>query len=309
VPLTAADDDFHLGESEDRSWTETAWFAAQVPERGLCIWTYPLFRHELGVMSCGIYVWEPGAEELWQLPYYRTWWHLAIPEGIQATSFELPNGLSYERLEPLSAYRVRYEDGDQIRLDATFRALHPPHDVGVEPGGRGHLDQLGHVTGELWLNGDRLEIDCIEMRDRTWSPRRESRQGAYLSYSYGAASPDCGFHLSTRYTPRRGRAEMLTGFALDGGQAVPLSGGRCDVSRDDHGRVAGVRIAATRADGSTFEAEGEVVSRLALPGTPWFVWACVVRWRLGDGSELLGEHQDTWAPALLRRFLRDGSLP
>ena len=99
--ITAADDAFHPGTTEDRSWTETCWFAAAVPERGLAIWTYPLFRPELGIMSCGIYVWEPGAEELWQLPYYRTWWHLPIPPDAALERLELPNGLRYERLEPL----------------------------------------------------------------------------------------------------------------------------------------------------------------------------------------------------------------
>ena len=107
-------------------------------------------------MSCGVYVWEPGAEELWELPYYRTWWHLPIPDGIQATRFALPNGLAYECLEPLTAYRVTYADGDAMRLDMTFRAIHPPHEVGVVPGGHGHLDQLGRVTGELWLGGERV---------------------------------------------------------------------------------------------------------------------------------------------------------
>ena len=160
--------------SEDRSWTETAWFAGAAPERGLVVWTYPLFRHELGVMSCGIYVWEPGAEELWELPYYRTWWHLPIPDGIEATRFALPNGLSYECLEPLTAYRVTYADGDAMRLDMTFRALHPPHEVGVVPGGHGHLDQLGRVTGRAQAGrragGDRLPRDA---RPHLVAPARE----------------------------------------------------------------------------------------------------------------------------------------
>ena len=97
--ITAADDGFHPGTTDDRSWTETCWFAAAVPERGLAVWTYPLFRPELGIMSCGIYVWAPGAEELWQLPYYRTWWHLPIPPDADLAHLELPNGLRYERLD------------------------------------------------------------------------------------------------------------------------------------------------------------------------------------------------------------------
>jgi hypothetical protein len=307
VALGPADDGFHPGRSEDRSWTETAWFAGAVPERGLVVWTYPLFRHELGVMSCGIYVWEPGAEELWELPYCRTWWHLPIPEGIEATRFALPNGLAYECLEPLAAYRVTYADGDAMRLDMTFRALHPPHEVGVVPGGHGHLDQLGRVTGELWLAGERLAIDCLEMRDRTWSPRRESRQDTFLTYSYGAAADGAAFHVAARRVRERGRQELLTGFTLRDGVARPVAEATCEVARDDRGRPAAVRLRGSEEGGRPLAADGEVVSRIALPGTPWFVWACMVRWTLPDGSVAYGEHQDTWSPGMLRA-LRRGEL-
>jgi hypothetical protein len=307
--LTAADDGFHLEATDDRSWTETAWFAAAVPERGLCMWTYPLFRHELGIMSCGIYVWEPGAEELWQLPYYRTWWHLPIPRDAELSDLRLPNGLSYQCLEPLTAYRISYEDGSAISLDMTFRALHPPHEVGVEPGGHGHIDQLGRVTGELRLGEERIEINCVEMRDRTWSPRRESRQRAFVSYSYGAeetGSGARGFHLSTRWRPDRGLHETLTGFLLRDGAVAPLLDGTCEIDRDDLGQPVSVVVRGQSQDGNVFHARGEVVSRIAIPSTPWFVWACVVRWTLQDGAVVYGEHQDTWAPALLRDHLGRG---
>jgi len=305
--FSAADDHFHPGETEDRSWTETAWFAAAVPERQMVIWTYPLFRSELGVMSCGVYVWGPGAEELWQLPYYRHWWHLPIPEGIDLADFTLPNGLRYEVLEPLTAYRVAYADGDEIELDFTFRALQPPHGVGVVAGGRGHLDQFGRVTGEMTLAGERIEIDCVEMRDRTWGPRRESRKRTFLTYSYGADRDANGFHFSARYDEAKDRSEILTGFLLRAGAAQPLAEGTCAVERDEAGRPERVRIEARAEDGEEYEAIGTVLSRLSQPSTPWYVWVSLVRWRLPDGSEVYGEHQDTWSPAALRKFLRSRS--
>jgi hypothetical protein len=259
--LGAADDRFHLGVTDDASWTETAWFAGAVPERGLAIWTYPLFRHELGVMSCGIYVWKPGAEELWQLPYYRTWWHQPIPRDADLSDLRLPNGLSYQCLEPLTAYRISYEDGATISLEMTFRALHPPHEVGVEPGGHGHIDQLGRVTGELRLNGERIEIDCLEMRDRTWSPRRESRQRTFVSYSYGAGSGGEGFHLSTRWRPDRELHELLTGFLLRDGRVARLTAGTCEIDRDELGRPVSVVVRGHGEEGISLHAPGEVVSR------------------------------------------------
>jgi hypothetical protein len=302
--LSAADEAFHPGATKDRSWTETAWFAGVVPQRGIGVWTYPLFRHELGVMSCGIYVWEPGAEELWQLPYYRTWWHMAIPEGISATTFTLPNGLRYECVEPERRYRVTYADGDAIALELNFDAIHPPHPVGVVPGSHGHLDQLGRVTGELTLHGERHELSGIEMRDRTWSPRRESRQRAFVTYSYGTSSESSGFHVSTRYKPDLGRNDLLTGFLLENGVTVALDSGTCAVERDEQGRPVRVHVNAHTADSDReLDVHGEVVSRLSMPSTPWFVWACIVLWTLPDGSQAMGEHQDTWGPGALRQRL------
>jgi hypothetical protein len=191
----------------------------------------------------------------------------------------------------------------------TFRALHAPHEVGVVAGGPGHLDQLGRVTGELWLGGERMEIDCVEMRDRTWSPRRESRQDNYLSYSYGAGADGSGFHVSTRRRRAGDGQEMLTGFTLRDGATRPLADATCEVARDDRGRPVAVRVEGSGDDGAALRAEGEVVSRIALPGSPWFVWACMVRWTLPDGSRAVGEHQDTWSPGMLRAFRRGDWRP
>ena len=51
------DDELHAPRALDPTWAETCWFAAQIPERKIGIWTYPLFRTNLGIMSCGVYVW------------------------------------------------------------------------------------------------------------------------------------------------------------------------------------------------------------------------------------------------------------
>jgi hypothetical protein len=170
----------------------------------------------------------------------------------------------------------------------------------VTAGGHGHIDQFGRVTGELALRGERITIDCVEMRDRTWSPRRESRQRTFVSYSYGASADGNGFHLSKRWRPAQGRDELLTGFLLRDGELAALDAGACEIERDAQGRPQFVRVRGRGAGGVALQADGEVLSRMAMPSTPWFVWACVVRWTLADGTQVFGEHQDTWSPALLR---------
>jgi hypothetical protein len=127
-----------------------------------------------------------------------------------------------------------------------------------------------------------------------------------VSYSYGASSAESAFHVSTRWDRERGRAVPLTGFVLRDGETTGVADGACEVSRDDRGRPVEMLVRGTDSHGQALEAVGRVVSRMALPSTPWFVWACLVRWTLADGSTAYGEHQDAWSPRMLRAFL-DGA--
>jgi hypothetical protein len=301
--LTPADDEFHDPPEPDPTWAETAWFAAQIPERGMGVWLYPLFRRSLGVMSCHIWVWGPGATELWQHPYYRHYWHLPIPEGIRLSSFELPNGLAYRTLEPLSAYELRYRDGDALSVDLTFRAIHPAHELGITDE-HGHIDQLGRVEGQIVLYGETIPIDCIEMRDRTWSPRREKRDRTWLGYSYGAASETYAFQQAVKVHPETGDFALLGGFTLRDGAKIDLASGRRLVERDEAGRPAAITVDAVQSDGTTFTARGEVVSQMPIHTSPYFVWVSQVRWTMPDGSEAWGEDQETWSPGALRAMLK-----
>jgi hypothetical protein len=301
--LTPIDDELHEPRAGDPTWAETAWFAAQVPERGLGIWTYPLFRTNLGVMSCAVYVWGPGARDLFQQPYYRQYWHLPIPDGIRLSDFQLDNGLAYRRLEPLRSYEIRYADGDALSLDLRFDAIHPAHELGIR-GDHGHLDQLGRVTGEMVLAGERIEIDCIEMRDRTWSPRRERREHTWLSYSYGAADDRNAFHCAAR-VDRELRPSLLGGFTLRDGTMRELRDGVRTTERDADGRPVRVRVRYTDATGAEVEVVGDVVSQLTMHTSPYLVFVSQMRWQLPDGRIAWGEDQDTWSPGLFRRLAPD----
>ena len=61
------------------------------------------------------------------------------------SDLELPNGIRYRRLEPLTKYALRYDDpdgGDELHVDLTFTAVRPPHYLGES-----HLDQPGRYEG------------------------------------------------------------------------------------------------------------------------------------------------------------------
>jgi hypothetical protein len=297
------DDRLHTPMSDDPWWTETAWFGFAVPERGLCGSIYQIYRTNQGVMSTAVYVWEPGREQLDELPYYRTIWHLPIPDGAHPCDNSLPSGLSVSTVEPMRSYRLRYDDRAELRFDLTFAAVIDAQPFHVS-NGMGHLDQLGRVTGELELHGDLLHVDCIEMRDRSWTPRRETTSRTRRGYAYAATDGGSrGFFVATSVPPGGGDDDAVGGWILGDGAVTPIDRGRREVARDERCRPVGVTLELT-AGATTERWQADVRSRLALPTTPYFAWMSLAAWTRSDGTTAWGEDHDSWSPARWRAFRR-----
>lgn len=300
MTLTPKDDLFHPIVKDPTDWAETAWFAANVPELDLVIWFYPLFRRELGVMSCGVYVFGPGHAEPWEMLYYKQAWQMKIPTDIAGPcDFRLSNSLTFEVVEPLRSYRMRYDDGEEFSADLTFTAMHEAHPLGVS-GGVGHLDQFGRVRGDVMLHGRTIAVDGVEMRDRTWGPRRESKQMTRLGYSYGGNTDGRTFHASVRFNSAD-ESNLMTGLLLQDGEQTPVSDIERMVERDDRGRPISVRLRLETEHG-TQEVAGQVRAQMTLYTSPYVVFVSLVAWTMADGTVLYGEDQDTWSPGRLRKY-------
>ncbi|MCZ7526577.1 MAG: hypothetical protein M5U14_09505 [Acidimicrobiia bacterium] len=294
--LSAADDRFHPPPDADPWWTETSWFSFWVPQRRLSGALYPFFRPNLGVCASGVFLWDDTADEPWAVPYARSLWHLPMPSH-DLTELSLPDGLSYECLEPLRRYRLRYADGDEVELDLHFEGLFPPHAPLATPE-RGHLDQPGHVTGTLRLHGEELVVDCLAMRDRSWSHRPDTT-GLRAGYCYASASAGHAFHAMSMFAGDEDLA--VAGYLVRDGHFARLTSGRRRVAeRDDRGRPVRVEVVVEDVEGRSLEAAGRCVNHLAFQANPGtFAWMSLTRWSF-DGVEAWGEHQDIWTPTLLR---------
>jgi len=185
--LTELDDQLHPPASPDRWWSETCWFSFDQPGPDLSATIYPLFRPNLGVCSLGVWLWDGRAHEPWNVRYGQGYWHLAMPTT-PLTDLHL-EGLRYQRLEPLQRYLVSYHDGDRLSLELECTGLREPHEAGIADG-VGHFDQPCRVQGEIVLGGERIAIDCLGMRDRTWSVRPEDRRSRGTAYTYGNVDAD-----------------------------------------------------------------------------------------------------------------------
>lgn len=301
--LTVLDDRLHPPAVDDPWWTETAWFGFSRPERGLCGSIYQIYRSVQGVMATAVYVWAPGHETLHELPYYRTFWHLPIPLDAHPCDNDLPSGLAVSTVTPMADYRLTYHDGDECRFDFEWRSVMPAQPFHVA-NGMGHLDQLGRVTGTLTLHGETVEIDCIEMRDRSWTPRRETSTRTRRGYTYGATHDGSdGFFIATNMEPGAVDDAIVGGWLLHDGAVTPVDGGRRHVTRDDLSRPSAVDLHVD-AGGTERRWHGDVVSRLALPTTPYFAWMSLTNWTDEAGRRWCGEDHDSWSPRRWRAIRR-----
>ena len=304
--FTARDDRFHFGELGDDWWaTETAWFSFHHPARRLGGWFYCMFRPNIGTLAGGVWVWDDTACLPWEVLYSANYSALQLPAHQELDDCKLPNGVSIRVLEPGMRYALGYEDGERLRATLLFEGVMPPEPltaVGSTFGNAHHFDQFGRVTGHLLLHGERIEIDCIGMRDRTWGRRPEDRprQAAYVT---GAVDANNGFLAVTQL--RDGKDEIAYGFLRRGGLTVGLVSGTREVERDfSTGWVSHITITARDLRGRLLRAVGTPVSRIVLNRHTFIDHNSLIRWEIG-GEQAWGEDQDMWPVHRWSRFRRE----
>ena len=304
IRFKPSDDELHpVGPNLD--WTETLWFSFHVAERSLGGWLYAQVRPRLGTVAGGAFVYGPGAVGPWEQPYYGWFTHHPLPDALDLTNVTFKSGFSVRCLEPTMRYALGYQfrDSREFVADLVFEGLVPPvpHVQGAPPFvGSSHYDQPGHLTGTIELRGERLEVDCVSVRDRSWGRRPEliGRRGR-LSYAFGSCSATDAF-LAFCVPPEEaplGDVEHLTsGFLYRDGVLRRLASATRRVERDPtHGGVSRIEIEGSDTDGRRLNAIAEARSRLFLPSNSLCI-NTLLRWDI-DGREGFGEDQDVWSMA------------
>ena len=292
--FTADDDSLHA--LSDRWWeTETAWFSFHIPERRLGGWLYTMVRPNIGTVAGGAWVWDDTAELPWDVLYSTNYSTLQLPADADLRDIELPTGVTIKVTEPTLGYDLGYHDPGRLELRLHFVGVMAPEPlaaVGSTFGSAHHFDQIGRVTGEIVINGERLAVDCLGMRDRTWGPRPEHRprRAAYVT---AAATADHAL-LAVTNTRSSGDDPIAYGFLRRDGETIGLADGARTVERDpDDGHVLRVTIDATDMAGRAVHAVGTPVSRMIINRHSFIDINSLVRWDL-DGTTAWGEDQDMW---------------
>jgi hypothetical protein len=293
--FTARDDRFHFDELGDDWWaTETAWFSFHHPERRLGGWLYTMARPNIGTVAGGAWVWDDTAHLPWDVPYSANYTALRLPPDTDLSDTVLPTGVAIRAVTPGQAYELGYDDGDRLKLALRFEGVMPPEPLaaaGSTFGRAHHYDQIGRVTGHVVLHGERIDIDCLAMRDRTWGRRPEDRprRAAYVT---AAVDADEGFLAVTNI--RDGRDTIAYGFLRRDGRTVGLADGERRVERSpESGWVTSVEIEGRDAEGRPLCAVGRPVSRMVIDRHTFVDVNSLLQWEV-DGRDGWGEDQDMW---------------
>lgn len=340
TPFVPADDTFHPSPDNDPYWAETTWWSFNVPERKLGCWLHGQFNTVRGTATWRVYVWDPRGARSEELAYFRMETEVPLDgANLDLRDVTLPGGgFSVKMVRPLREYRIEYADPTaDFEIKLTFEGVHDPrrYTPGEPPFmDHTHLDQVGHVTGHLVLSGERIEIDCYSVRDRSWAPRgaprpegaktprpestsrvlhpggprwreieRERGRGR-IQYIFGHSGPDSGFLAFVR--PAEGTADgwspLNHGWLLRDGRFERLdkSASAMKNFRDPQtGWSAHMQVRLTDLAGREATAEGYSVSHICEHGGGS---TALMRWEL-DGQIGWGEDQDIWHPTHFGRML------
>jgi hypothetical protein len=361
TPFTDADDTYHRPTIDDPLWFETAWFSFSVPERQMGGWLHAGRHTNRGQATWRVFVWDPRGADPSRVAYYKTvidapFGNVPAQSGasdaetgaIDLRDVTFPDGgWSMKMLDPLMNYNVAHSDADaRFAIELEHRSVHSPQRFtpGEAPAMHNpHLDQLGHVVGEMTLDGARIAIDCYSIRDRTWGPRsRQHSHGAQPRQQTESrvASPGGPAWREIERERGRGRIQYIFGHSWDGtgcdtgflsfvrvqeGTAdgwSPLNVGwllrdrrfvRLDRTRSRMKNYRDVRtgwsqhmeVELVDREGRTMEAEGVTVSHISEHGSGS---NALMRWDLllpsGTRRVGWGEDQDGWRVDHFTRMLR-----
>ena len=194
-------------------------------------------------------------------------------------------------LEPLERYRLRYDDPGVCSFDLEWAAIMDPWAPPKgDPPRVTHLDQWGHVTGELVLHGETIAVDCYAMRDRSWQITRPE----------GGTTPFWGGEINNGWMAAAADASTAffgTKWIVLDGHLSPVVESEVRRERDrNHGWLRRIIITARDEDGRDFEAVGESVSRLIapVPNTHVVSVNSLMDYRI-NGIQAWGDDQDSWA--------------
>jgi len=315
-------------------WTvHTHYFSLSVPEAELGMYLYLRYQPASHTSQGGIAFFR-GTDnvELLDMAYhdYRITMGWPTVEGNVVT---FDNGVVLDFIQPGERVRVRYASPDgNTRLDVLATGVTPlvmrgsvtPVEDDDKPHSTPHggFDQITHVRGELVLDGERFEVDCHALRDRSWGAVRPEVPaecppigctpmywGEHLSLnelSWEAPGSDPAWQGIYDVDPDA--ATHMTGWAVVDGEVQDIVRVRRNVSEHHPDLHVAMRqtVEVELTDGRVLTFTGQAIAMCTVLCWPNATLRCgVYRWEDEAGNETYDTYQEMfWTGAFQQEMRR-----
>ncbi|VWX50205.1 hypothetical protein [Novosphingobium sp. 9U] len=289
---------------EGDTLTETQYFGFNVPEKNIHGLTYLWHHPNLNVVTGGLMVFQgvkpiSMAAELFDFRIYMN--DTVLDNDIH--DYRLDNGFGVKILEPNKRFHLTYEDAARGNaIDLVSEAVTP---VALFGDGK-HFEQGMKVRGTLKLRGEEHQVDCFNVRDRSWGKLRPEALMPMPPVSWMTGSFGEDFIFNCNLMDHVGSNPQITapfeipqdkalngGWVWRNGKLSLITAARKEIRRDDRTfQPQEVTLHLTVEDGSTFVARGTLAA-----SCPYATWTnmhaniSLIRWDV-EGRIGYGDMQD-----------------
>jgi hypothetical protein len=341
LALQPGSTDLHLpraepGEALDPYTVHTYYFGLSVPEAAIGAYIYVRAQPAFDLSQGGVVVFRGlDNEALLDAEHHDYRATMPWPE-VDGSRVTLANGLEIDVVEPGERILVRYTSPDgATRLEVEQRAISPLVARGhVVPGEEDHhasaakepggIEQFMHCTGELVLRGERFDVDCLAVRDRSWSQiRTEDPGGAKPSPPIGWTPISFGEELSLNITSMEdpdtdpawkdvydipeGTPTFYVAWIASDGETRAVRRVRRNVLAYHPTQHVALRQELEVEDehGETYRFTGEAIAMSPMHSWPNIAFHdSVYRWTDEQGRVAHGTYQEIWWDAYQRAMTR-----
>lgn len=302
-----ADDHFQRANWPADPWyNESAMFCFTVPERDIGGYFYFWHRPNMNLTAAGVALWDPHGTERHNCKYFDWYNFNPLPPDADMFDFTLTNGMSCRILEPLNAYELRYQN-DCCTMDLRWEGAHEVLNLHYQSGDDGdeptaewgafHYEQIGRVTGTIRCDGETIDVDCHDFRDRTRGirgPLTNMPGGGFDAAWTPSGTGFCATSVREDPTTPVSTANIdrpVHGYLIQDGEIGKIVGGRRQVvERRPDGASARVHLGLSDDRGRELHAEAEIRSYLKYHEL-WYVNWGMAAWQI-DGEHTSGQSQD-----------------
>jgi len=309
----------------DHRTAQTLYHSFNVPERHLNGEIYVWFHPTLGSVSAGLWVTRGFKRSMLETDYFDWRAYMPHPTGALADMY-IGQGLHFRTLEPLTRFTFDYADeARRFAVELSISAVTPPiarsnifdfekahHGQNYPQGG---FEQLMHTSGILTLEGERISVDCLSIRDRSWGQTRDEAPRAIppVTWTTGIVDEDFAFMVMSyddpQYAPEVCRhfnmplpgKGLVKGWVWRDGEIRSIVSAKKSTMRVDS-IPQGHHLEFEDTTGRVFDAEG--ICRSSMPFHGWPNLTCrwgLTEWQIG-GRKAWGETQDAQWNDYVRLF-------